>query len=34
MLPVIKQLIFNNPLLKATYGTFLAKAYNRIIEKN
>lgn len=28
--PVIKQFIFNNPLLKVTHGTLLARAYNAI----
>lgn len=32
-LPVIRQLIFNNPLLKATYGTFVAKIYNSVVKK-
>lgn len=31
-LPILKQLIFNNPLSKATYGTFLAKVYNAIVK--
>lgn len=31
-LPVIKQLIFNNPILKATSGTIFAKIYNSIIK--
>jgi len=30
-LPVIKQFMFNNPLLKATYGTFFAKIYNSVV---
>lgn len=29
-LPVLKQFIFSNPLLKATYGTFIAKIYNSL----
>lgn len=33
-LPVIKQFIFNNPLLKATYGTAFAKIFNSIIKGN
>lgn len=30
--PVIKQLIFNNPMLKATYGSIFAKLYSSIIK--
>lgn len=33
-LSLIKQLIFNNPLLKATYGTMFAKAYNGAVKSN
>lgn len=33
-LPVVKQFIFNNPLLRATQGTLLAKAYNSLIKNN
>ncbi len=33
-LPVIKQFIFDNPLLKATYGAVFAKVYNGIVESN
>jgi flavin-dependent dehydrogenase len=30
-LPVIKQLIYNNPFFKIKYGTFIAKLYNKFI---
>lgn len=33
-LPVIKQSVYNNPLSKITYCTFLAKAYNKFYYKN
>jgi digeranylgeranylglycerophospholipid reductase len=33
-LPAIKQFIFNNPLLKATYGTMFVKAYNNVVKSN
>lgn len=32
-LPLIKPCIFNNPILRVTQGTFLAKAYNTIVKK-
>jgi digeranylgeranylglycerophospholipid reductase len=33
-LPLLKQFIYNNPLLKATYGTMFAKAYNYAVKSN
>lgn len=33
-LPVLKQFIFSNPLLKATHATLFAKLYNSIVKKD